>query len=210
MLYESLIWLMYALLLLSVGSFINVVIYRLPLRIQDPDVNISLALPRSHCPDCKSKLRIRDNIPVFSWMLLRGRCFNCRNLISFRYPLIELITLLTGILLALLIPFSPALFCTLILFWMLLALTAIDLEHKLLPDALTLALLWAGLLFQSSGILPSTLKDAVWGAAGGFFVFWLVAEAYLCFRGCEALGMGDAKLLAALGAWLGWQQLPAV
>lgn len=195
---------------LSVGSFLNVVIYRLPLTILHPEQQLNLALPRSHCPQCKTPLRIRDNIPLISWLMLRGRCHHCSQAISVRYPATEVATLLVSLVLAWLLPWDITLFAALLLCWILLALTLIDIEHQLLPDVLTLSLLWLGLLLQVFALLPGSLSDAVLGAAAGYLSLWLLASGYRYWRGIDALGLGDAKLLAALGAWLGWQALPTI
>ncbi|WP_215846831.1 prepilin peptidase [Candidatus Pantoea bituminis] len=196
------------LIALSAGSFINVVVYRLPLQLLQPTSPVTLCRPRSHCPDCKTPLRWRDNLPLLSWLLLRGKCFHCQAPISLRYPLTEALTLLIGVVSAWQLPQDRFLIITLVLCWTLLALTLIDIKHQLLPDALTLPLLWLGLLLHVYALLPGSLGDAVIGAAAGYSLLWLLATSYRCLRRCEGLGMGDAKLLAALGAWLGWQSLP--
>ncbi|HDT4958110.1 TPA: prepilin peptidase [Enterobacter kobei] len=208
--HNAALWLMFSAFALSVGSFLNVVIYRLPQNILHPEVPLTLALPRSHCPYCKTPLRLRDNLPLIGWLRLRGRCFHCQHPISVRYPATELLTLVCSALLAIFLPWDLTLGAALLLCWMLLALVLIDLEHQLLPDTLTLPLLWAGLLAKVSGILPGSLDDAILGAAAGYLTLWLLATLYRHWRGIDALGMGDAKLLAAFGAWLGWQALPTL
>jgi leader peptidase (prepilin peptidase)/N-methyltransferase len=210
MLNDGLMLLLGSLFALSVGSFLNVVVYRLPLMILQPEKKLSLALPRSHCPLCHNALRKRDNIPLLSWLALRGRCHHCAHPISVRYPATELATLILSLFLAWLLPWDTTLLAALLLCWMLLALTLIDMEHQLLPDALTLSLLWLGLVLQALAWLPGSLNDAVLGAAIGYLALWLLATGYRYWRGIDALGLGDAKLLAALGAWLGWQMLPTV
>lgn len=193
-----------------VGSLLNVVVYRLPQMIMQPDqVRYSLWLPRSHCPQCQRTIAWYDNLPLLSWLLLHGRCRHCAQPIALRYPLTELTAALLALLMGLLFPPGETLLAALLLSWLLLALVLIDAEHLLLPDALTLPLLWLGLICQLCRWLPaSSLEDGVCGAIAGYLTFWLLAKGYYALRGREALGMGDAKLLAALGAWLGWQLLP--
>jgi len=207
--YDLLCWLLLAAAALCVGSFLNVVIYRLPLMVLQPQPGFSLLQPRSHCPRCKTPVRAGDCVPLLSWFWLRGRCRSCRRSISWRYPAIELATLAISLLLAWLLPWNGALLAALLMSGFLLALSLIDLRVQLLPDALTLPLLWLGLLFHAWGVLPrSSPAQAILGAAGGYLLFRLLASAWRVFRHREALGGGDARLLAALGAWLGWQPLP--
>ncbi|QBC03380.1 prepilin peptidase [Enterobacter cloacae] len=202
--------LLMAVLGLCVGSLLNVVVYRLPrMMSQQESGQFSLWWPRSHCPQCKTTIRWRDNIPLLSWLLLRGRCRHCVTAIGWRYPLTELVALLITLLVMLLIPPGNALFAALLLGWMLLALSLIDYDHQLLPDNLTLPLLWSGLLFQLTGGTVS-LADAVVGAMVGYLSLWLLYWFFRLFTGKEAIGYGDFKLLAALGAWLGWMALPSL
>ena len=210
MFHDIAIWLVFSAFALSVGSFLNVVIYRLPQNILHPEEQLTLALPRSHCPHCKTPLRLRDNLPLIGWLLLRGRCFHCQHSISVRYPATELLTLFCSALLAIFLPWNLTLGAALLLCWVLLALMLIDMEHQLLPDMLTLPLLWAGLLAKVFGIIPGSPVQAIVGAAAGYLTLWLLAAIYRYWRGIDALGMGDAKLLAAFGAWLGWQALPSL
>lgn len=203
-------WFLLTLLALCVGSLLNVVVYRLPRILQqEKSDTYSLWLPRSHCPHCRTPIGWRDNIPLLSWLLLRGRCRHCRTPISRRYPLTELGALLLALIAALCIPPGLALAAALALGWMLLALALIDYDHQLLPDGLTLPLLWLGLLFQLVGGTV-TLTDAVIGATTGYLCLWLLYWAFRLVTGREALGYGDFKLLAALGAWLGWTALPSL
>jgi leader peptidase (prepilin peptidase) / N-methyltransferase len=181
---------------LIVGSFVNVLIYRLPR-------GRSFVLPRSRCPWCGAAVQVRDNIPVLSYLWLRGRCRHCTAPISPRYPLVEL--LVGGLFLACFERFGPtahaiaaAVLCT-----FLVALAGIDLEHLLLPDALTFPGIAAGLLLQPW--LPGTTTAAVVGVLAGAGALFLLAELWLWVRGEEGLGLGDAKLLAMVGAFLGWQ-----
>ena len=214
---------------LMIGSFLNVVIYRLPLMMQNewraqcheflelpqPDAPQStfavfnLAKPDSHCPQCKHAIGVAENIPVFSWLLQRGRCKHCAAPISARYPIIESVTALLSVLVAVKFGFTWLTLAVLVLTWGLIALTMIDFDHQLLPDDITLPLLWLGLLVNTQGWL-TPLDSAVWGTIGGYLVLWSV---YWCFKlvtGKEGMGFGDFKLLAALGAWLGWQALPQI
>lgn len=209
---------------LVVGSFLNVVIHRLPVMMQRESDNYvaqasglpaphtdryNLSLPRSACPQCQHAIGATENIPVLSYLWLRGKCRGCRHAISMRYPLVEL---LTGTLSALLIwHFGSGLagLASLVFVYLLIAMTFIDADTRLLPDDLTLPLLWLGLLVNLSGTFVP-LADAVIGAVAGYLTLWLV---YWCFKlvtGKEGMGYGDFKLLAALGAWLGWTMLPLI
>lgn len=209
---------------LILGSFFNVVIVRLPRMIsrqwraecaevngqpvpQEPAYN--LAVPASHCPTCKAQVRAWDNIPVLSYLLLRGRCRHCKTSISARYPLLEIISALVPVLcLWYFGPTATALAYTLML-WLILILSMIDIDHMLLPDSLNYLLLWTGLI-ASIAILPITPADAVIGAASGYLFLWSIYWLFKLLTGKEGLGYGDFKLLAALGAWLSWQSLPLI
>ncbi len=209
---------------LAVGSFLNVVIHRLPLMMerewaaQCADLRgeaapggdvLTLARPRSRCPQCGHAITALENIPVLSWLWLRGRCSGCGTRISARYPLVEL---LTGLLSAgCAWTFGPSLqmMGALVFVWAMVALTFIDLDTQLLPDSITLPLLWAGLLLNLNGGFTD-LSSAVTGAMTGYLVLWAVYWAFKLATGKEGMGYGDFKLLAAIGAFLGWQMLPAV
>ena len=209
---------------LVVGSFLNVVIYRLPRMMQRESDNYvaeemgqppphteryNLAVPRSACPACGHQISALENIPVLSWLALGGKCSACKTPISIRYPVIEL---LTGLLSALLIwRFGTGLAggAALLFTWLLIAMSFIDADTQLLPDDLTYPLLWLGLLVNLNGTFAS-LHDAVIGAVAGYLVLWLVFWAFKLVTGREGMGYGDFKLLAALGAWLGWMLLPVV
>lgn len=209
---------------LVVGSFLNVVIHRIPVMLQretdnfiaierdEPEPhsgNYNLLFPRSACPVCGHTLTAAENIPLFSWVWLRGRCRYCRAPISPRYPLVELLAaLLSGLVIWRLGSDVNGL-GALLLVWTMLALAFIDLDTQFLPDDLTLPLLWVGLLFNLSGIF-TPLPDAVIGAALGYLLLWLVYWGYRLATGKEGMGYGDFKLLAALGAWLGWTMLPLI
>ena len=206
---------------LVVGSFLNVVIHRLPQMMDAewraqcaelrgetlPDAGrYNLLVPRSQCPACKTQLRAIDNVPVFSWLLLRGKCAHCGAPISARYPLVES---LTAALTALVVwhfgwgvPAALAVGFT----WTLIALTFIDADTTLLPDSLTLPLLWVGLIANVWGLF-APLSDAVLGAAAGYLALWSIYWLFKLATGKEGMGYGDFKLLAALGAWMGWKML---
>lgn len=203
-------WLLLALNGACAGSLMNMVVWRLPRRVLQLEApGYGLWLPRSHCPRCRTTIAWYDNLPLLSWLRLRGRCRHCAQPIAWRYPLTEVACVLISLLLALLLPPDGRLLAALLLAWFLLALALIDRDHQLLPDALTLPLLWLGFGCQIAGWLPQlSLQQSVSGAMAGYLSLWLLATGYRLLRGKEALGMGDAKLLAALGAWLGWQPLP--
>lgn len=210
---------------LMIGSFLNVVIYRLPLMLYqaqhdltntlDSKIKITipstfnLALPASHCPKCQHQLRWWENIPLLSYFLLKGHCAYCKQSISIHYPLVEFFSLLLSIYLAWHYGIHIQLIAALIFAWFLLSLALIDINEKILPDIMTLSLLWLGLLFNLNGLFTD-LTSAVIGAVSGYLFLWLIAFAYYSITGKEGLGLGDCKLLAALGAWLGWQILPFV
>ena len=207
---------------LCIGSFLNVVVYRLPKMLDRgwraqcaelagepaPDLPAyNLITPRSQCPACSHKISALENIPVVSYLLLRGRCSACQAKISARYPLVELLT--GGLTVAAVLRFglTPAGAAACVLLWTLVALTFIDFDTQLLPDNITLPLLWAGLLANAFGIMGISLRDAVFGAIAGYLFLWTVYWLFKLVRGKEGMGYGDFKLLAALGTWLGWQML---
>lgn len=215
---------MLAALGLVVGSFLNVVIHRLPKMMeaqwaQDfadyrdepaPDeVPLSLAYPGSQCPHCNTKIKAWQNIPVVSYALLRGHCASCEAPISLRYPLVEMVTALTWVVCGLSFGVSTALAGALLLTAGLIVLTAIDLDHQLLPDSLTLPLLWVGLLINMTGTFTS-LESALLGAVFGYLSLWSVYWLFKIITGKEGMGYGDFKLLAALGAWFGLAALPTI
>jgi leader peptidase (prepilin peptidase)/N-methyltransferase len=209
-----------ALLGLLVGSFINVIVYRLPIMLERawqssearnelPTEAFNLAVPRSHCPSCAQQLSAVENVPVVSFLFLRGRCRHCKSRISARYPLVEIAASVASILVAMSFGFTASTLAFLVFAWFLLALSLIDLDHHLLPDDLSLPLLWFGLLVSAFNLgLPGvSLFDAVIGTAAGYMTLWSLFWAFLLVTGKEGLGYGDFKLLAALGAWLGWQAI---
>lgn len=195
---------------LLTGSFMNVVVFRVPLGIKDTSAPLgNIAWPGSCCPQCMHPIRYRDNIPLFSWLWLRGRCRDCLTPISVRYPLTEVICGLVFALIAGVFPLIPDALAICLLFWFLFALAQIDAQHFLLPDKLTLPLLWLGLLYHCI-FMRMDLHDAVYGAIAGYLALWLVYQTFRGLTGKEGMGFGDFKLLAALGAWCGWQALPSV
>ncbi len=209
---------------LCIGSFLNVVIHRLPkmmergwqeqcaeLRNEEPPPapRYNLMVPRSACPSCGHRITALENIPVVSWLALRGRCSQCKTPISARYPAVEL---LGGVLaVAAMWKFGPTWqgIAACVMLWTLLALTFIDFDTQLLPDDLTVPLLWAGLLANLYGLF-TTLPEAVIGAVVGYLTLWSIYWLFKIIRGKEGMGYGDFKLLAALGAWLGWKTLPLI
>ena len=223
---------------LLVGSFLNVVIHRLPKMLerqwreqcaeldaaavtsahaetQTPasEARYNLIVPRSACPACHAPIRSWHNIPVVSWLLLRGRCAACSARISARYPLIELLCAVLTAAVAWKFGFGWQAGAAMVVTWFLIALTGIDLDHQLLPDSLTLPLLWGGLLASlgwtalTHGSLPVSPAAAIIGAAAGYLTLWSVYQLFRLCTGKEGMGYGDFKLLAALGAWLGWRML---
>ncbi len=217
---------------LMVGSFLNVVIHRLPIMMErdwkaqcleylgdkivlrqvEPDTagnKYNLVVPRSACPSCRQPITALQNIPVLSYLFLGGKCAACKTPISLRYPLVEAMTgLLTG-LLAWHFGATWMAGFAIIFLWALIALTFIDADTTLLPDDITLPLLWLGLLVNVGGIFTDVVS-AILGAVGGYLVLWCVYWAFKLTTGKEGMGYGDFKLLAAIGAWLGWQFLPLV
>ena len=220
---------------LLVGSFLNVVIYRLPMMMErdfrveatsilngeaaarkeaEAQGRFNLMVPRSRCPKCKTKITALQNIPIISWLVLRGKCANCKISVSARYPVIEAVT---GMLTALIIFKLGANWAGIggmLLLWSLVALTMIDYDTQLLPDQITLPLVWAGIVFSvmpHSGVFPATdLQSSVFGAIAGYLTLWSIYWGFKLVTGKEGMGYGDFKLLAALGAWLGWQLLPVI
>ncbi|MBL0143686.1 MAG: prepilin peptidase [Betaproteobacteria bacterium] len=209
---------------LTVGSFLNVVIHRLPVMMQAewradcaefegrevaPAEKLDLVTPRSRCPSCGTPITALQNIPLASWIALGGKCAACKAPISVRYPLVELFTGLASAFLAWRFGWGPALAAALVFTWALIAAAAIDLDTQLLPDRITLPLLWLGLLVNVFGLFVD-LRSAVLGAAAGYLLLWSVYWGFKLLAGKEGMGFGDFKLLAALGAWTGWQTLPLI
>jgi len=227
------------LLSLMFGSFLNVVIYRLPIMLKQEwhsdcmeflseeektlqfpehsnnELNkkievFNLSVPRSRCPSCGHQINAWENIPVISWCFLRAKCSQCSSPISIRYPMIELSTALLSVLTAYYFGVQWFTLAALVLVWTLIALSMIDFDTQLLPDNMTLPLLWLGLLMSLLHISDIPLKDSVIGAMAGYMSLWTVYQLFKIITGKEGMGFGDFKLLAALGAWLGWQSLPLI
>lgn len=222
---QPLIYLGIALLLgLVVGSFLNVLIHRLPLMLErqwrsdarealalpaEPGERFDLFLPASHCPHCQKPVRPWENIPLLGFLYLRGRCSGCSTRISLRYPLVELVSAGLTLFAAWHFGFSASALAFMVLSWGLLALSLIDIEHQLLPDALVLPLLWLGLIVNAFGLFVP-LEQAVWGTVAGYLSLWSVYWLFKLITGKEGMGYGDFKLMALLGAWAGWQMLPFI
>ena len=208
---------------LLIGSFLNVVIYRLPKmlmrdwRMQAREVldlpeqadaePFNLILPNSSCPHCGHEIKPWENIPLVSWLLLRGKCSGCKEAISIRYPLVELACGLFSAVVAWQFGVSWEALAMLVLTWGLLSMSLIDADHQILPDVLVLPLLWLGLILNSFGFFTS-LSDALWGAVIGYMSLWSIFWLFKLITGKEGMGYGDFKLLALIGAWGGWQVLP--
>jgi leader peptidase (prepilin peptidase)/N-methyltransferase len=241
---------------LVVGSFLNVVIYRLPIMLErewraqaaelaaatpatlaspvapelapgpapsasvgagsEPPAHFTLVTPRSACPSCRAPISAWQNIPVISWLALRGRCAACRTRIPVRYPAVELATGILSAWAAWHFGFGASAACALAVTWSLIALAGIDIDHQLLPDGITVPLLWAGLLAAVAvgpvpgAALPVAPRAAIIGAAAGYLSLWLVFHGFRLITGKEGMGYGDFKLFAAFGAWMGWQLLPLI
>ncbi len=214
-----------ALLGLCIGSFLNVVIHRLPQMMErgwriesaellgvkiDATPAITLSTPRSRCPHCGHPIRWYENIPLVSYLALRGKCSGCKAPISMRYPAIELLTGLLFAACGLHFGAQPTVLLWCGLAATLVALAFIDLDTSFLPDDLTLPLMWTGIVSAALGWIPVTLTASVGGAVAGYLSLWFVFHAYRLIRGKEGMGAGDFKLLAALGAWMGWQAIPSI
>lgn len=209
---------------LMVGSFLNVVIFRLPKmmerawlqqcaelcgeKIEKPPV-LNIASPRSMCPSCGHKINFLENIPIISYLFLKGQCSHCHAKISTRYPIIEAFTSIISGFIAWYFGYSFITFAALIFTWAMITLAMIDLDTQLLPDDITLPLLWFGLLVNlNSGF--TDIRSAIIGAAVGYLFLWLIFWIFKFVTGKEGIGYGDFKLLAAIGAWFGWSMLPLV
>jgi len=225
MTFDAATWLVVAAVVgLCVGSFLNVVVHRLPKMLDrewqaqcaelrhetaPPSERYNLAVPRSACPSCGHRITLVENIPVLSWLALRGKCSACGTPISVRYPVVELIGGAVAAYAVWRFGAGWKALAACIFLWMLIALTFIDFDKQLLPDDLTLPLLWCGLLANLFDLFVP-LRTAVLGAAAGYLSLWAVYWLFRLIRGKEGMGHGDFKLLAALGAWLGWQMLPLI
>lgn len=212
-----------ALLGLIIGSFLNVVVHRLPKMLvrdwQDqardildlpgmpPGPTYNLMLPHSECPHCAHRIRAWENVPVLSYLCLRGRCSSCKAPISKRYPLVEIACAGLSAFAAWQLGFSGQAAAFMVLSWGLLAMSLIDADHQVIPDVLVLPLLWLGLIVNAFGVFVP-LADAVWGAVAGYLCLWSVYWLFKLITGKDGMGHGDFKLLAMLGAWGGWQIVP--
>lgn len=212
---------------LLVGSFLNVVIYRTPIVLMRrwqhdcreltgqtkangaEQERFNLVTPRSRCPHCGHAITALENIPLLSYLRLRGKCSACRKPISLRYPFVELLSGLLAAVCAWHFGFGYAGLAAIGLTWLLIALSFIDIDHQLLPDVMVLSFLWLGLLLNTAGVFTE-LQAAVVGAAAGYLSLWLVFHIFRLVTGKEGMGYGDFKLLALFGAWLGWQSLPLI
>ena len=210
---------------LLVGSFLNVVIYRLPemmqrswhreclefleLPAEENSEVFNLSFPGSRCPSCKTAIQAQQNIPVLSYLFLRGKCGACGVAISMRYPLIEAFTACCSVIVAWRFGYSPALIFGLLLTWSLIALSFIDIDRQLLPDSITLPMLWLGLILSLFSIFTDSHASII-GAVAGYLSLWSVYQIFKLTTGKEGMGFGDFKLLALFGAWLGWQYLPLI
>jgi len=217
---------------LLVGSFLNVIIYRLPVMLKrqwktdcmsflaqenEPvpgsttsnDQPFNLVVPRSRCPHCGHLITALENVPVLSFLFLRGRCRECKTPISIRYPLIEILSASLAVYVAWKFGFSLQTAMAILLSWALICLSIIDYDHQYLPDNITLPFLWLGLFLNLYGVYVD-LASAVLGAILGYLLLWSVYQVFKIITGKEGMGYGDFKLLAMLGAWLGWQALPAI
>ena len=218
---------------LLIGSFLNVVIYRLPVMMQRewrkqaqeivaepaddlPEGRFDLIAPRSRCPSCNRQITAMQNIPVVSWLALGGKCANCKAPISRRYPIIELMTAVLTALVAWRFGFGLEAAAAILMTWALITISMIDVDHQIIPDSLSLPLMWIGLflaLFHpmaDAQVLFVSPKEAIVGALGGYLSLWSIYHLFRMITGKEGMGYGDFKLLAALGAWLGYQSLPLI
>ena len=205
-----------------IGSFLNVVIYRLPVMMQREwrndclefleqpaaadEERFNLSVPRSRCGHCGHQIRVLENIPIISYLVLRGKCASCNTPISAQYPLVELFTAIVSVTVGWHFGVGPQAMAALLLSWCLIAASGIDIGHKLLPDNIPLPLLWLGILLSLFDVFVS-LEDSVLGVMLGYMTLWTVFILFKLFTGKEGMGYGDFKLLAMLGAWLGWKPL---
>ncbi len=209
---------------LIIGSFLNVVAYRLPIilkaqwrrdclsflgEVSEKSKEMSLSSPSSHCPKCKMRIKPWENIPILSYIALRGNCSNCSQKIYLRYPIIELLTTLCTLYLGYLYGVSWELLAALVFTWSLITLSLIDLDHQLLPDDITIPLLWFGLVVNINSLFVP-LESAIMGAILGYGLLWTTYWIFKFATGKEGMGFGDFKLLSALGGWLGWDTLPMI
>lgn len=209
---------------LAVGSLLNVIIYRLPLMMQaeyrsqchqflqepfEQSEQVNLFFPRSFCPNCKKTIPAWHNIPLLSYLLLKGQCRYCQQRISFRYPLVEILSTVLSLYAAYMFGFHLTLVFALIFIWIIICLFFIDLEHQIIPDALSLSLLWLGLIANTQALFAH-LNNAIFSTVFAYLFLWLLIKAYFLVTGKIGMGNGDFKLFAAFGAWFGWTKLPLI
>jgi leader peptidase (prepilin peptidase)/N-methyltransferase len=209
---------------LMVGSFLNVVIYRLPLMLEkkwlvqsqeilgfpiENDQEFNLCLPRSHCPNCQAVITWFQNIPIISYLLLRGRCGGCQIKIAWRYPMVELLTAVSSTFVAWRVGYAEQLPFMLILTWVLITLSFIDFDHLLLPDVIVIPTMWLGLAISIDKVIVDS-ENSITGAIAGYLSLWLIYYFYKIVTNKQGMGYGDFKLLALFGAWFGWQVLPII
>lgn len=209
----TLYYILLALFSLCVGSFLNVIIYRLPFMLhadaENTNTCLNLCVPRSFCPHCKTPIKYRHNLPVLGFFLLKRRCFFCHQPIAWRYPLVEAVTCLLTVTTAWLFGFNLGGLFAVGFVWLLIPLFFIDIEHQLLPDSLTLTLLWLGLLANTQGLF-TPINEAVLSVIGAYLFLWLFIHSYYLITHKVGMGHGDFKLFAALAAWFGWSFLPLI
>jgi leader peptidase (prepilin peptidase)/N-methyltransferase len=221
------LWVIVGIFSLLIGSFLNAVIYRIPLMLErawkrdcqeilekntaqiDDGHTFNLLLPSSHCPHCGHSITALENIPILSYLFLKGKCSACHNKISVEYPIIEIVTTVLSILLAWRFGYSAELLASLLLLWTLIVLFMIDAKTLLLPDNIIYPLLWLGIVVNFNSLFTD-LESSIVGAISGYLSLWLVYHLFLLITGKHGMGHGDFKLLAALGAWGGWQVLPFI
>ena len=225
------VWFFYTVIIflgLTVGSFLNVIIYRLPVMLDrewtqqchdylqhdatDTETRaekFNLSYPPSTCPQCQHKIRAWENIPVISYIMLGGKCSHCKTSISIQYPLVETVTAILSVFVAWHFGATAQTMAALILTWSLVALTMIDAQKQILPDNITQPLLWLGIIVNIPELFTS-IESSVTGAIAGYLILWFIYHLFRILTGKEGMGYGDFKLLAALGAWMGWEMLPLI
>ncbi len=222
---QAILFLIIILISLCIGSFLNVIIYRLPLMLQQTwrkqcqeflklpaeteGKNLNLAFPRSYCPHCQQQISFKYNVPVLSYIFLGGKCANCHQRISLQYPVVEILSAIVAVIVVAYFGLTGVAVAALLLSWSLLVLIVIDLQHQLLPDEITLSLIWLGLIFNSFYLFVPP-SSAILGAASAYLFLWIVGWLFKKIRKIEGIGYGDYKLFAVFGAWLGWQVLPFI
>ena len=198
----------FVIITLSIGSLLNVIIFRLPLMLHDPDnLKFNLWFPRSFCPSCKNKIPFWHNIPIISYCLLRGKCHACKMSINWQYPCVELLSLVLSLCALYVFGINLTLVCVLLFIYYNICIFFIDLKHHIIPDSLSLGLLWIGLMANTQNLF-TTLPNAIWSAVGAYLTLWILIKLYALITGKIGMGNGDFKLFAAFGAWFGVVALP--